>query len=140
MRLDPRSFQWRRFWLVIALGFCLFGGWVSVRFIHARSAIEEEWNRKMPQEPRSPEVVRGLLDSMMAYPEDHLSFLPQSAWDNDVCAGNVISAVNFLLGERRLVDTAAKACHSGPSERRTVSPTVDRSYFPRIPASALLDG
>lgn len=78
-----------------------------ILFASARLAVNEEWRAKLGTSPRSPQVVRGLLSSMIGHPESHPSFLPHSAWDNDVCAGNVVSAVNFLLGEERLTDAPA---------------------------------
>lgn len=80
---------------------------LSFLFISARGAVVDEWHAKIGVAPRSPEVIRGLLSSMIDHPDSHPSFLPHSAWDNDVCAGNVIGAVNFLLGQEWLIDAPA---------------------------------
>ena len=71
-------------------------------FQSAKSRVVEEWETKV-NHPRSPEDIRGLVDSLMQYRHDPVpSAVPQSGWDNQLCAANAINMINFLLGEERL--------------------------------------
>lgn len=82
--------------------------WIAqmATFVSARNQISQEWDARMADGPRTPAEIRALLESIR---EDgqHPKFVPDSLVDNSVCAGNIVSAVNFILGEERLTSTSA---------------------------------
>ena len=72
-------------------------------YFRGYKSVEEEWNSKLPETKRPPEVIRALIDNMYAYKNDLVpSFVPQSGWDNQLCAANIVGAVNFILGKEIL--------------------------------------
>lgn len=76
------------------------GGLLCSGYHLGKRATEQEWDAKMPGGRRLQAETRGLMESMVKYREVGApSFVPQSAWDDAVCAANIINAVNFLVGE-----------------------------------------
>lgn len=79
------------------------GSAVVTAFIGGRRSAEQELHRKWPAVPRSMADVRGLLDNLYAFRYESIpAFVPQSGWDDDLCAANAIESINWILGEERL--------------------------------------
>ena len=71
-------------------------------FLIGRYSVGREWDDKFPERPHTAQEIRGLVDNLYAYRETMVpSFVPQSGWENELCAADVAGALNFLLGEER---------------------------------------
>lgn len=80
--------------------FILPGGLLCSGYYLGKRATQNEWSDKTPGTRRLQSETRGLMEGMVKYREVGApSFVPQSAWDDAVCAANIINAVNFLVGE-----------------------------------------
>ena len=96
----------RKFWIlggvILVLVTVMVAG-AGITFAAARAKAEQEWNSKMPNEPRSSAEVRGLVNGLYQLRDEVTpAFVPRSGWDNVLCAAAVIEATNFILGEQRL--------------------------------------
>ncbi|MBU1177794.1 CHAP domain-containing protein [Patescibacteria group bacterium] len=84
------------------------GGLFGTLFWLGKREVEREWASKLSQTPRAPAEIRGLIDNLYHFRKEVVpSFVPQSGWDDELCAANVVGAVNFILGEERLKVAAA---------------------------------
>lgn len=98
----------KRILQVLALLTVLAAMFVGCEFLRGRSATQAEWTKKFPAKRRSPAAVRGLCNNMIKFRNQTVpAFVPMSAWDDEVCAANVIGAVNFLLGQEVLTMSTA---------------------------------
>lgn len=89
-------------WLALTL-LVLPGGLLCSGYYLGQRAAQQEWESKMPGTRRLQTETRGLMENMVKYRELGVpAFVPQSAWDDAVCAANIINAVNFLAGESLL--------------------------------------
>ena len=78
---------------------------LPICFLLGRASTEREWSRKV--QPHTPEEMRGLVNAMTKFVSEPPNFLPLSAFDDEVCAASITNAVNFILGEERLISAPA---------------------------------
>ncbi len=85
-------------WLIadlVVLG--VIGSALVFTFVSCRTAIENEWQYKMADGPRSMSQIRGLIDNMYTYRNSTMpAFVPRSGWDDGLCAANIITAITHL--------------------------------------------
>jgi len=100
---------------------------VAVLFAMGRTSVKNEWAVKFPKQPHTAREIRGLVDNLYQYHENMIpSFVPQSGWEDELCAADVSGAVNFLLGEERL-DTSVPAWLFSQVHAKHLNKVYDRS-------------
>lgn len=91
-----------------------------------RARLTTEWAAKaVSEERRSPAVIRGLLEGLIAHPEE-VPILPQSMVDNPACAAAVCQLTNFLVGGREPVLQTADAWRFAHVNRHRLERIYDR--------------
>ncbi len=79
-------------------------------FAHWRASVtlKDQYSSVVTGTQRPLAHTRGLLNSMLEQREKFIpAFLPEHLSDQALCAGAIVTAVNFLLGCNKLVDSAA---------------------------------
>ena len=98
----------RRVLIVVSAAALFLAAVLLGAFLLGRHAVVSEEASKWPKTPRTMTDVRGLIDNIVSFRQETIpAFVPQSGWDDELCAANIVGAVNWLLGEKRLKDASA---------------------------------